>query len=93
MQHVDDDMHVVWREAPGQHAIALVVEVEQRILDERRYFGLTEPARPEPDVEFPVDAMNIILAMTHGLLHCSRQAVGGPESDKLHRIRRVEVRR
>ena len=47
---------------------------------------------PKPDIEFPVDAMTAILAMTHGLPNRLRQAVGEPEGDELNRFRRVEVR-
>lgn len=93
MQHFDDDMNVVRHQAPSQRAIALVIEVEERVLDKRRYLWPTEPACSAPGIEFAVDAMNLILAMTHPFGNGPRQAVGKPERDELNGFRRVEVRK
>ena len=38
IDRLDNDVDVVWHDAPGQKAVPLAIEVEQRILDQRSDF-------------------------------------------------------
>jgi hypothetical protein len=72
---LDHHMYVVRHKAPGQHSIALTVEMQQRSLDEGGNLRLVEPTCPEPHIQFSLDAMNVRFSMKQRFRNCFRRAI------------------
>src|SRR5262249_18693577 len=60
---LNDDMYVVRHKAPRKQAIALTVEMKQRVLNKCRNLRSAQPACTQTIVEIALDAMDLGLAM------------------------------
>jgi hypothetical protein len=75
-----------------QKAIALVVKVQECVLDETGDVFSIEPAGTETHIELSVDLLRQVLAKTKKFRNVPGQAVGKPECHELRRFGRIEVR-
>src|SRR5258707_7664894 len=92
IDNINDDMDVIWHEAPRQQAITFAIKVQQRVLDKHRDFRPSQPTRSETDIEFTIDAMDVAFSVVQRLNDSGRQAIGQTKGDELDGFRRIEVR-
>ena len=78
---LDDHMHVVGHDAPGEDAIALPIEMQDRVFDKSRDGRILEPARSQPTVEIAVSLRQTIDQFGEAFSNSTRQAI---EQSKCH---------
>ena len=57
---LDDHMHMIGHDAPGEQAIPVAVEVKQRRLGQCRDIRPSEPARSPTVIEFAISQQKIV---------------------------------
>lgn len=87
LKQFDHGVNVVGHEAPCQKPVALVVEVQEGILDKRGDIISIEPAGAQTRIELPIDLCRRTLAKTSHFSHVPGQVVGKPERHELRRLR------
>jgi hypothetical protein len=77
IDRLDNDVHVVGQDAPGEKTVASSVKMQERVFDQLRDGGLLEPARSQASLEMGVGR---------------RKTVSQPESHERDGLGRVETR-
>jgi len=71
-QYFNHDMDVIGHEAPCQQPIPIIVEMEERVLNQRSNLPTSQPTCAQPAVELIVDSLNGIGFSLQRLNHGAR---------------------